>query len=328
VLIELSIILFIISFLSVSLQIPYWIKYFIKIGKTGIDIHKENKPHIPEMGGVSIIITASILGIILYVFTKDLKYLAIIGAAIIGGIIGLLDDLIDLGGKLKPILTLLTSIPILALGLYYPRPALPFIPSTQLTILYPILIPIGMAVASNAVNMLDVINGATPLLLIPIFLALIAISLIFGNISVLPIATLILGSLIAFYIFNKYPAKIFMGNCGDFYLGAFLGAIAIVFSLEVAVLVAMFPYIMNGFYALSSVGRLFERKEIKDKPVIFRNNLLNASLNKHAPMTLLRIIVAKGPLTEKQAATILFILSCTSSILAVVTEFLTKVKLI
>jgi len=324
----LSIVFLLLSSVLVFIQMPYWMKFFLKIGKFGIDIHKEERPKIPEMCGISIMITVSSLGFLLYYFIPNTQYLAVILTAMIGGFIGLIDDLVDLGGKIKPILTLLASIPILILGQYDPHPSLPFIPSTRLTILYPILIPIGIAITTNAVNMLNVINGATPLLLLPILLSLSFIAIYFKVTAALPIIAISIGAILAFYIFNKYPAKAFMGNVGDFFLGAFLGAIAIVFKFEIFVLVAMLPYIMNGFYVLSSVRRLFEHKEIKNKPVIYMQGKLYSSPDPSAPMTLLRLVVLKKPIGEKQAAQIFFITSCCSSILAIITMFLTTIRII
>ncbi|HLI46747.1 MAG TPA: hypothetical protein VKU94_06085 [Geobacterales bacterium] len=327
-LIELSLIFFISSLAMVFFQVPFWMSFFLKKGKTGIDIHKENRPVIPEMCGVAILISLTVLGVILYIIVPNLAYITVISVALIGGIIGLIDDLVDLGGKVKPLLTLLASIPIFILGQYQPHPALPFIPSTRLTIIYPILIPLGIAISTNAVNMLNVVNGSTPLLLMPIFLSLMIISFIQGSFSPIPVIALALGALLAFYFYNKYPARAFMGNNGDFFLGAYLGAIAITFHLEVATLVAMFPYIMHGFYALSSVGRLFEHKEIRNKPVVFRSGLLYSSSDPQAPMTLLRLIVLKQPLSEKQVGYVFFFMSCLSSTLAVITSLLTNVRLL
>ncbi len=299
-----------------------------KIGKIGIDIHKKEKPKVADMGGLSIIFTVSAGAFLLYIFFNDLNYVTVISAALIAALIGLIDDLKNLGGKIKPTLTLFTAMPILLTGNYNPHPSLPFISSTRLTIIYPIGVPIWMAVTSNAVNMLNVINGATPLLLIPPLVALVAISLYFGKLSLIPLLTLAIGSLIAFYLFNKYPAKVFMGNSGDFFLGAFIGAIAIVYSLEIMVVIAQLPYIMNGFYVLFSVGRFFERREIKTKPVEMKDDKLFPSTHKDAPMTLMRIILSKGALSEIQISYIFFSLACLSSIMAFITGILVKVKII
>jgi len=254
--------------------------------------------------------------------------ICIISVALIVGIIGVIDDIKDLGGKLKPALTLLASIPILITGSFDPHPSFPFIPKTSLTIVYPFLIPISIAVTSNAVNMLNVVNGATPLLVIPILISLTVISLVSNKTTLIPLLVASIISLAVFFYYNKYPAKTFMGNCGDFFVGGLLGAIAIVYSLEFVILVSMLPFIMHGFFVISSVKNFLEKKQIKEKPVIIKNGLLYPSLKKESPLTLMRICLAEGPLKEKDIALIFLILSTVSSLLALFTYFLTQIKIL
>jgi len=320
-----SIFLPLISFVATYTLTPPLIRFMKNKGKVGIDIHKPNFPEVADMGGLAIIISLIITTILLYLTLPLTKYLLILLTGLITGIVGLFDDIYNLGGKLKPVLTLLGGIPILVTFSYNPHPALPFLPVTSLIILYPILVPIGIAVTSNAVNMLDVINGATPLLTMPIFVSLVIVSIFDGKIYAIPMLLIIFASLLAFYNYNKYPAKVFMGNTGDFFIGGLLGAIAIIFRFEVVVMVAMLPYIMHGFYVLSSVGRLFERREIKNKPVILKGNMLFPSQDEKAPISLMRLILSAGPLKEYEVARVFFILSCFSSALAILTSFLTKI---
>jgi UDP-N-acetylglucosamine--dolichyl-phosphate N-acetylglucosaminephosphotransferase len=93
-------------------------------------------------------------------------------------------------------------------------------------------------------------------------------------------------------------------------------------------MVSMLPFIMHGFFVISSVKNFLEKKQIKDKPVIIKDGLLYPSLKKEAPLTLMRLCLAEGPLKEKDIAIIFFILSTVSSILAFLTYFLTQIKLI
>lgn len=314
-----------VSFILTYFLTPALIRFMKSRGKVGIDIHKPNLPEVADMGGLAILISVVIVILLIYLSYPNIAYLVILATGLITAFVGLFDDIYNLGGRLKPALTLLGGIPILATFTYNPHPALPFLPVTSLIILYPILVPIGIAITSNAVNMLDVINGATPLLTMPIFASLVIVSILENKYSAIPILLIILASLLAFYKYNKYPAKVFMGNIGDFLVGGLLGAVAIVFRFEVVVLVAMLPYIMHGFYVLSSVGRLFERREIKNKPVIVKENKLYPSQDENAPISLMRLILSAGPLRENEVAKVFFILSCFSSVLAILTSFLTKI---
>lgn len=323
------IILPIISFILTFLLTPLIMKFMIKIGKTGIDIHKLNKPMIPDMGGLSIILGILISAIVMYMLNElTAIVIASLLAALIAGIIGLLDDIFNLGGILKPVLTIFAFLPIWLMGTYSPHPALPFIPGTRLFIVYSLLLPFSIAVTANAVNMLDVINGATPLTTIPVFIALAVSGVLLGGRGIEIISMVAVASLIAFYYYNKYPARTFMGNAGDFFIGGLIGALAVTGRLEIVGIVALMPQIMNGFYILSSMKRLFEHRSVKDKPVKLREDgLLEASDNPKAPISLLRLLLMKSPEHEKDLATSFFILSLVSCVLAIITAYLTTIRL-
>jgi len=323
------IVLPLISFIVTFLSTPLIMRLMIKIGKAGVDIHKLSKPMIPEMGGLSIILGILISTIIMYVLNElTTIVIASLLAASIAGVVGLLDDFFNLGGVLKPVLTIFAFLPIWLMGAYSPHPALPFIPGTRLFIVYSLLLPFSIAVTANAVNMLDVINGATPLTTIPVFIALTVSGILLGGRGIELISIITIASLIAFYYYNKYPAKTFVGNVGDFFIGGLIGALAVTGRLEIVGIVALMPQIMNGFYILSSMKRLFEHRSVKDKPVKLREDgLLEASDNPKAPLSLLRLLLMKGPEHEKDLAVSFFILSLVSCVLAIITAYLTTIRL-
>ncbi|MCD6089822.1 hypothetical protein J7K07_08940, partial [Candidatus Bathyarchaeota archaeon] len=109
--------------------------------------------------------------------------------------------------------------------------------------------------------------------------------------------------------------------------GAALGAIAILGHLEAVAIVAFAPQIMNGFYGLSTMGRLYERREAARPVVLLDDERLMATPDPEAPLTLARIILARGPLYEYEAARVIIILSIISGILAIFTAYLTKVTI-
>ena len=128
----------------------------------GEDIHKVEKPKIPEICGLAILI-GTILTVIFLIFLNiqnKVDYISFILCGMMAGMIGFYDDLKNLGANKKAVLTAFACIPIFLLGTYHPYPILPFIGGVRLTIVYPILIPFAIAIPSNAVNMMDVFNGS------------------------------------------------------------------------------------------------------------------------------------------------------------------------
>lgn len=315
------------AFATTYITVPPLASWFKRRGMVGTDVHKLDKPRIPEMCGLSIIAGLVITAVVSSgLFASSWREaIAYAGTVLIAGGIGAIDDLKPLGSKLKPVLTALAAAPILLLGTYNSHPIFPFIGAVRFTIIYPLLIPIAIAVPANAVNMLDVFNGSMTGSLAIISLALGAILAVSGKSLATSLALGLFGSLLAFYLFNRYPARVFGGDTGSLAVGAAIGALAIIGRIEIATVVAIAPYIMNAFYGLASIGRLYERREIKSRPVRLREDgMLEATLDRDAPVTLARLILAEGPLREQQIVRIMIMLAAVSSAFAVVTFLISE----
>jgi UDP-N-acetylglucosamine--dolichyl-phosphate N-acetylglucosaminephosphotransferase len=319
---------FITAFLTTFIVTPIVARIMKERGITGVDVHKLSKVKIPEMCGLAILFGLAI-GTTVYIILRPSfarEAIAFLGTVLIAGAIGILDDLRPLGARVKPVLTAVSCLPILALGTYVPTPIFPIIGPVRITLIYPLLIPIAIAVTSNGVNMMDVMNGSMPGTVSIIAAAATAVLLLAGETQTAPLAAELLAASLAFYCFNRYPAKVFSGDTGSLSVGAALGALAIVGRIETVLVVAMIPHIMNAFYGLASVGGLHERREIHQRPTrLLKNGLLKASTEKRAPITMARLILAEGPLGEKEIVKGMMILTAVSSVLAVATYWITLV---
>ena len=316
---------FTISFIITFILVPFLIRKFKEKGIVGVDVHKPEKPEIPEMGGLSILISIIVSTVFLIIVCNNLTkfFITFLMVVVVVGIIGAIDDIKPLNPKLKPTLTALASLPIIIFGTYVPRPVFPIIGKTRLTIVYPLLIIAGLAVSTNAVNMLDVFNGSMAGTCSILLLTLLISSIILGsNIGIL-LSAITLGSLIAFFYYNKYPAKIFSGDVGSLTVGAAIATIAVMGRLEIVTIVAMMPHIMNGFHSLASIGGLLERRQIKARPTkVLADGRLAASKDPKAPITLARLILAGGPLYENEVVKVFILLSIYSGVLAILTALL------
>ncbi len=316
---------FMVTFLVTFTATPAVAKAMKHRGITGRDVHKRSMARIPEMGGLAILFGLAI-GVTSYVvlfphFAREA--VAFLGTVLIAGGIGIVDDLRPLGARVKPLLTALACLPILALKTYDPFPVIPLIGTVRLTIVYPLLIPLAIAVTSNSVNMMDVMNGSMAGTVAIIAAALTAILFASGNMQSASFAVALLAAMLAFYYFNRLPAKVFGGDTGSLAVGAALGALAILGRIETVVIVALIPHIMNAFYGLASVGGLRERREILLRPIrLLRNGLLAASSRKDAPVTIARLILAQGPLSEGEIVKGMIALTGVSSLLAVLTYWI------
>jgi UDP-N-acetylmuramyl pentapeptide phosphotransferase/UDP-N-acetylglucosamine-1-phosphate transferase len=314
-----------IGFITTLLLIPSISKFMFKHGIIGIDVHKLDRPKIPELCGITIVIGVTVSAIVFSLFypEQNIWILAFVSSTLIAAIVGILDRITKIGPRLKPALVALGSFQIIFLAVYNPYPEFPFIGATRLTIIYPLLIPIALAVTANSVNMLDVFNGSMTGTCSIAILGMIICMLMMGRVDAAALAAALLGSLLAFHIFNKYPAKVFAGDVGSLFIGASIGVLAIYGRIEVAAITAMMPHIMNAFYGLATVGRLYERKEISTRPIrVLEDGRLDVNKDSKAPITLARMILAQRPLKEFEVTRRMFILSAVSAILAVFTQLL------
>lgn len=319
-----SLVAFGVSYLTIP-PLSSWLK---RRGVAGTDIHKLDKPRIPEMCGLAVIAGVTVAGLLSSALFAghSREVAAFLGTVLIAGAIGVIDDLRPLSPKLKPILTAVAAAPILLLATYNPHPVFPLIGTLRLTILYPFLILFAIAVPANAVNMLDVFNGSMSGTLAIVSLALGLVLALSGNATATSLALALFGSLLGFYLFNRYPARVFGGDAGSLAAGAAIGALSVIGSIEAVTIAALAPYIMNAFYGLASIGRLYERREIKSRPVRLRSDgMLEATTDRNAPVTLTRLILAEGPMREQQIVRTMLLLTALSSTLAVLAFFLPEV---
>jgi UDP-N-acetylglucosamine--dolichyl-phosphate N-acetylglucosaminephosphotransferase len=319
---------FAVSFIVTFVTTPIIGKVMQEHGITGKDVHKSTGRQLPEMCGLAMLIglTSGMVVCLIAFPDSGRETVAFIGAVLIAGTIGFIDDLRPLSARIKPLLTAVACVPILLLGTYDPYPIIPFVGPVRLTIIYPLLIPVALAVTSNAVNMMDVMNGAMAGTVSVISVAVAAILLFSGREGTAGLAIGLLGVALAFYWFNRYPAKVFDGDTGSLAVGAALGSLAILGRIEVVMVVALIPYIMNAFYGLASVGRLYERREIHQRPtILLENGNLQASSEGNAPITLARLILAAGPSGEQKIVRGMIILAAVSSVLAILTFGITMV---
>jgi len=126
--------------------------------------------------------------------------------------------------------------------------------------------------------------------------------------------------LAGFYPFHMNPSKVFPGDSGSLALGAAFGAIVISGSMDLVGVVALIPAILNSFFVLSSVRSFMEHRNMKKRPVRLRDDyLLEASRDKDSPMTLSRMVLAGGPLSEQDVVSTIFVIELVAVCLSLIT---------
>lgn len=307
-----------VSFLIVLFITPAFIEYLTRKRRVVVDYHKPGKPMVPRPAGPVLLIGIVISEIILYFLILDVKIISVLLTTIIAFIIGYIDDLKTMPGWFKPAALILAAIPIIVLGTHGNYLGLIF-DSAFIPILYILLIVSIIPIVGNTINSIDVFNGvATGFIIITMIPLLVAVVL-FSNTNVFVIGLPLLFGCIAMYQYHKFPSKIFLGDSGTLLLGSMYAGLSIVGNSEIIGVIALLPAVMNSFLFLSSVKKIVEHRQVKTRPVTICDDFrLMASKDNSAPATLVRLILARGPLSEQEIITRIFILATFSSILAII----------
>jgi UDP-GlcNAc:undecaprenyl-phosphate/decaprenyl-phosphate GlcNAc-1-phosphate transferase len=295
-----AIIVSLVSFGVIFFLMPKFIRSLKSKGTVVKDFHKPGKPVIPRPAGPILLLGIALAEVILYVLTLSDAVLAILLTTVIGFIVGIVDDLKIMPGWFKPLALVAAAIPIILLGAHGNYLNLVF-GSAFIPILYIPLILIIIPVVGNTINSIDVVNGVASSSVIIALIPILASVLLFGNVHVFLAGLPLLAGTIAFYNYHRYPSRIFPGDSGTLLMGTMLGAIAIAGKSEIIAVIALLPAVMNSFLFLSSMKKIVEHREVKARPTILTDDFkLMASKDKRAPVTLLRLILADGPLTEEE----------------------------
>jgi UDP-N-acetylglucosamine--dolichyl-phosphate N-acetylglucosaminephosphotransferase len=312
-----------ISFFVIILLLPAAIRSLTAKGRLVPDAHKRDKPMIPRPAGPVIMAGIAAAEIVLYLLTMNIAVLAVLLSTAIAFAVGYVDDNRVMPGWFKPVALLAAAVPLVSLDLYiggvhedslnlvFGRALIP--------LLYIPLIFVIIPITGNTINSIDVLNGVASGFIIIAMIPLLASIAIFGSHEVFLAALPLLFAVVAFYKYHKFPSRIFPGDSGTLLFGAMYGALAVAGSSEIIGVIALLPAVMNSFLFLASVRRIVEHRQIKARPTILMDDFkLAASKDKTAPATLVRLIVADGPLDEKAVGFQIFKLATFTALLAFV----------
>jgi UDP-N-acetylmuramyl pentapeptide phosphotransferase/UDP-N-acetylglucosamine-1-phosphate transferase len=329
---------FLLPFLAVNFGLPPYMKFLVRRGRVSDDAHKNPPVKVPEPVG-PLLFLASLLGELFVALAYgSLVPVAIIIGTAIAFAIGLADDLYVLGGRTKPILLILAGLGFVGLvafrtNIYRPVLTFPVLGDTAPHFfIYTILAIAAFPIVANAFNMMDSFNGEISSFTLLTSLALLVATALhaalvpgFSTTRVAAILPLV-GVSAAFLLFNRYPSRAFDGDSGALMFGAMFAGLAITGGVEIAAMIAIVPAILNSFYTLSSVRGFVERRLMRSRPTYLgEDGMMHASVERNAPITLVRLILLGGPLAEKDLVKNVVILTGVACLLSIVISVLTWV---
>lgn len=239
-----------ISFILTVGLMPFVIRYFRakQLGQVTLDegpSWHESKSGTPTMGGVVFILSSIVTVLIVNLFDIDrsLNIWLLTTVFVLYGLIGFVDDFIKLFMKrnlgltsrqkfmFQVIIGVIFYI-VLILNGFDNQLNLPFVGDVPLGYAYGLFAVFWLVGFSNATNLTDGIDGlmATTGTVAYSIYAYIAFTQEQWGVFIFAIS--VIGGLLGFLIFNKKPAKIFMGDVGSLALGAGLAAMSILLNVE------------------------------------------------------------------------------------------------
>ena len=266
--------LLMVAFFLTVLMLPRLIKYLHEL-KFGQAIREEgpqshmHKKGTPTMGGISFIISIIIsLVIAMFLDSENMKYYFLfVYTTISFSIIGYIDDMLivvkkkndGLAPRKKLMLQILFSVIFYILVTFIYKdinyihiPVLDY--KLNISYLYLIFIVFWQTGFSNAVNLTDGLDGLATSVTIITTTTFALLAYKENNYPVLVFCLTIVGALLGFLLFNRNPAKIFMGDTGSLALGGILAAISVILHKEIAFLFIGLVYILETLSVIIQVA--------------------------------------------------------------------------
>lgn len=292
-----------------------------KVGAIDVpkDARRMHKKPIPRLGGLAIY-GGFLCSILIFGQLDETMLCVLLGAAIIVAL-GIFDDVLALGAKLKFVVQIVAAaIPVcignLQIGLFTNLNPLSDTPFVHLGILAVPVTIIWIVGITNAVNLIDGLDGLAVGVSSIAAITMLAVALLTGNMPIAITMAALAGACIGFMPYNLNPAKIFMGDTGSTFLGYMLATVSIMGLFKFyAVISFAVPFLILGLPIFDTANAIIRRVAAGRSPMSpdrghVHHKLIDMGFN------------------QKQAVAILYAISVTLGLTAVVLTSSGEVKAI
>ena len=263
--------LFVISYVLVGLLTPVMRKVALAQGVLDRpnSAHKSHKNPVPYLGGVAIIIGVVIVSYIALIsnkFTWSNFWLAtsVLGPAVVMGLVGLWDDLKSLNPLPRFIGQSIAGLVVAIILILNDNIGNP----TGITFLDAAITVLWIVGICNSINFFDNLDGGAAGTV-----AITAISLTYlartgDQYFIAALSVVVAGSTLGFLIWNRAPARIYMGDAGALFLGLLLATLTVRFKPSTGSSVSSFaiPVLLLAIPILDTTVAVFSRLRRKVSP--------------------------------------------------------------
>ncbi|GMT41604.1 MAG: undecaprenyl-phosphate alpha-N-acetylglucosaminyl 1-phosphate transferase [bacterium] len=202
--------------------------------KRGIYDKKSLPRRVPTAGGLAIAVpflAVVIFSIIADPFPTGLPQKALAGlfvSATLIALLGLYDDVRNASPIMKISVQAAAGIILVAAGVKMDLITNPLASPIQPGIWGNLLLILWLIVITNAINLIDGIDGLAAGICLISSVTIFAVAVVFGETILALLAAALAGALFGFIRLNLPPARIFLGDTGSLFLGFVLAAISVI----------------------------------------------------------------------------------------------------
>ena len=264
-------ILFVISYVLVGLLTPLMRK--IALAQGVLDrpnsAHKSHKNPVPYLGGVAIIIGVVIVSYIALIsnkFTWSNFWLAtsVLGPAVVMGLVGLWDDIKSLNPLPRFIGQSIAGIVVAIILILNDNIGNP----TGITALDAAITVMWIVGICNSINFFDNLDGGAAGTVAITAISLTYLAITGDQYFIAALSIVVAGSTLGFLIWNRAPARIYMGDAGALFLGLLIATLTIRFKPSTDSSISSFaiPVLLLAIPILDTSVAVFSRLRRKVSP--------------------------------------------------------------
>lgn len=228
--------------------------------------HKRHKRPVPILGGSALFASVWLSVIMLLIFHKVLltDYIPalpyIFAGSLIIFLVGFSDDLRPLSPWVKLLSQVAAGLILYLGGLKIDPITVPFIGDAAVgdfSLAITIIWVIGL---TNAINLIDGLDGLAAGVSLIGALTMLVIGSLYTVAGVVMFAAAVSGFLFIFLVYNRYPAKIFLGDSGALQLGFYFAVISLLVPVKSFTAAALYlPLLVLGVPLLETTSSILRR---------------------------------------------------------------------
>ena len=274
----------------------------ISIKAGAIDYPKKRGLHkepIPRMGGLAIVLGFVVTMLILAPFKAEIRtveFMGFIGGALIIVVLGMIDDIYQLGAKVKITVQFIAALVVVLTGttidlVTWPIPAYLDGFSAPFTIFW----IIGV---TNAVNIIDGVDGLAAGVSSICATCLMILCILTGSPLAVALMAALAGSCLGFLPRNFNPAEIIMGDTGSTFLGYVLAVSSILGVFKSYALLAVLIAVLCLALPILDTAFAMVRRALNGKPIMgadrghLHHRLIDYGYNQKQTVLILYIVSA------------------------------------